>query len=83
MLDQRRITQAEYDAAIVQHVTLVNGNGPAPPNVTAIYPVQKILGTGSYSGTRSVRPIIYRYTESDGTVTYSNVPRGAAAPSFR
>src|SRR5206468_3251085 len=42
MLDQRRITQQEYDAAVVQHVVLVNGNGPPPPNVTAIYPVQQV-----------------------------------------
>ena len=57
-------------------------NGVPPYAETQLY-VQKILGTGSYTGTRSVRAIIYRYTESDGTVTYSNVPRGAAAPSFR
>jgi len=57
--------------------------GGIPPYAETQLYVQKILGTGSYSGTRSVRAIIYRYTESDGTVTYSNVPRGAAAPSFR
>src|SRR6266699_268858 len=57
--------------------------GGVPPYAETQLYVQKILGTGSYSGTRSVRAIIYRYTESDGTVTYSNVPRGAVAPSFR
>jgi soluble lytic murein transglycosylase-like protein len=57
--------------------------GGVPPYAETQQYVHKILGTGSYSGTRSARAIIFRYTESDGTVTYSNVPRGAAAPSLR
>jgi hypothetical protein len=57
--------------------------GGVPPYAETQQYVQKILGTGGWSGTRSVRTIIFRYTESDGTVTYSNVPRGTAGPSFR
>jgi hypothetical protein len=45
--------------------------GGVPPYAETQLYVQKILGTGSYSGTRSARAIIFRYTESDGTVTYS------------
>jgi len=44
--------------------------------------VQKILGTGSYSGTRSARAIIFRYTDRTGRHV-QQCAEGAAAPSFR
>jgi soluble lytic murein transglycosylase-like protein len=61
----------------------VDHYGGIPPYAETQQYVQKILGTSGWSGTRSVRAIIFRYTESDGTVTYSNVQRGTAGPSFR
>jgi len=36
--------------------------GGVPPYAETQQYVQKILGTGSYSGTRSARAIIFRYT---------------------
>src|SRR5207237_5464932 len=41
MLDQHRITQAEYDAAAAAKVTLVGAQGPPKGPVTAIYPPEQ------------------------------------------
>ena len=41
MLDQKVITQAEYDAAIVQKVFLATQGAP-PPNATVVFPVEQV-----------------------------------------
>ena len=39
-----------------------------PPYETQQY-VQKILGPGGAGGGRTVRSVVYRYTDADGTIT--------------
>lgn len=59
--------------------------GGIPPYAETVQYVQKILGQGSGGAGAATAPrsVIYRYRESDGTMTITNVPRGAAAPNLR
>jgi hypothetical protein len=50
--------------------------GGIPPYAETQQYVQKILGPGGAGSGRSVRNVVYRYTETDGTITLTNVPRG-------
>ena len=54
-----------------------------PPYAETTQYVQKILGQSPSTGSWGMRTAIYRYVDSDGTVTITNVPRGKAAHSFR
>ncbi len=56
--------------------------GGIPPYPETQQYVRKILGTSGPAGW-TTRASIFRYTETDGTTTYSNIPRGGAAPSIR
>ena len=62
----------------------VDSYGGVPPYPETVQYVQKILGQGTtVGGGGTVRTVIYRYVESDGTVTLTNVPRGSAALRVR
>jgi soluble lytic murein transglycosylase-like protein len=61
----------------------VDQYGGIPPYAETQQYVQKILGSGGAGGGGIVRTVIYRYTESDGTVTITNIPRGKAGPTLR
>ncbi len=50
--------------------------GGIPPYAETQQYVQKILGPGGAGSSRSVRNVVYRYTETDGTITLTNIPRG-------
>jgi len=50
--------------------------GGIPPYAETQQYVQKILGPGGAGSGRSVRNVVYRYTETDGTITLTNIPRG-------
>jgi hypothetical protein len=50
--------------------------GGIPPYAETQQYVQKILGPGGAGSSRSVRNVVYRYTETDGTITLTNVSRG-------
>ena len=54
--------------------------GGIPPYAETRQYVQKILGGGVGSG-GGARSVVYRYTEPDGTVTITNIPRGRSAPT--
>jgi hypothetical protein len=54
-----------------------------PPYAETTQYVHKILGQGPSVGGGGMRTVIYRYVETDGTVTITNVPRSRAAASFR
>ncbi len=57
--------------------------GSVPPYAETQQYVQRILGSGGAGSGRSVRSVVYRYTETDGTVTITNIPRGKAGPTAR
>ncbi len=58
--------------------------GGIPPYAETQQYVQKILGPiGVGSGRGEVRSVVYRYTEADGTVTITNIPRGKSGPTIR
>ena len=58
--------------------------GGIPPYAETQQYVQKILGpTGVGSDRGGVRSVVYRYTEADGTVTITNIPRGKSGPTIR
>jgi hypothetical protein len=62
----------------------VDHYGGIPPYAETQQYVQKILGSGAArSGSGGVRSVVYRYVESDGTVTLTNIPRGKTGPSTR
>ena len=62
----------------------VDHYGGIPPYAETQQYVQKILGSGgARSGSGGVRSVVYRYVESDGTVTLTNIPRGKTGPSTR
>lgn len=61
----------------------VDQYGGIPPYAETQQYVQKILGSGGAGGGGMVRSVIYRYTESDGTVTITNIPRGKSGPTLR
>ena len=61
----------------------VDRYGAIPPYAETQQYVQKILGSGGAGNGRFVRSIVYRYTEADGTVTITNIPRGMAGPNIR
>jgi soluble lytic murein transglycosylase-like protein len=51
-----------------------------PPYAETQQYVQRVLGGGGSSSSRSVGPLpksVYRYAGADGTVTYSNLPPGS------
>ena len=54
-----------------------------PPYAETQQYVQKILGPGGAGSGMAVRSVVYRYTEPDGTVTITNIPRGKAGPNVR
>jgi soluble lytic murein transglycosylase-like protein len=54
-----------------------------PPYAETQQYVQKILGTGGAGGGATVRSVVYRYTETDGSVTITNIPRGKAGATIR
>ena len=57
--------------------------GGIPPYAETQHYVQKILGSGGAGSGNAVRSVVYRYTETDGTVTITNIPRGKAGPNVR
>jgi hypothetical protein len=57
--------------------------GGIPPYAETQQYVQRILGPGGARSGTAVRSVVYRYTESDGTVTITNIPRGKAGPNIR
>ncbi|HWM76939.1 MAG TPA: lytic transglycosylase domain-containing protein [Methylomirabilota bacterium] len=54
----------------------VDHYGGIPPYAETQQYVQKILGPGGAGSGRGVRNVVYRYTETDGTITLTNIPRG-------
>ena len=54
----------------------VDHYGGIPPYAETQQYVQKILGAGGAGSSRGVRNVVYRYTETDGTITLTNIPRG-------
>ena len=55
-----------------------------PPYAETQQYVQKILGPGGAGDGKAVRSVVYRYKESDGTVTITNIPpRGGAGIKLR
>ncbi len=54
----------------------VDHYGGIPPYAETQQYVQKILGPGGAGSSRGVRNVVYRYTETDGTITLTNIPRG-------
>jgi soluble lytic murein transglycosylase-like protein len=62
----------------------VDQYGGIPPYAETQQYVQKILGSGGAGNGKTVRSMVYRYTESDGTVTLTNIPqRGGASVKIR
>ncbi len=62
----------------------VDQYGGIPPYAETQQYVQKILGPGGAGNGKAVRSVVYRYTESDGTVTITNIPpRGGASVKIR
>jgi soluble lytic murein transglycosylase-like protein len=61
----------------------VDNYGGIPPYAETQQYVQKILSSGRAGSGKIVRSVLYRYTETDGTVTITNVPRGKAGPVLR
>lgn len=62
----------------------VDQYGGIPPYAETQQYVQKILGSGGAGSGKAVRSVVYRYTESDGTVTITNIPpRGGAGVKLR
>ena len=61
----------------------VDSYGGIPPYTETQQYVQRILGPGGAGSGTAVRSVVYRYTETDGTVTITNVPRGKAGPNVR
>lgn len=54
-----------------------------PPYAETTQYVQRILGQSPAAGSGGMRTVIYRYVESDGSITITNVPRARSAASFR
>ena len=54
-----------------------------PPYAETQQYVQKILGSGPVANDPAVRSSVYRYTEADGTVTITNIPRARAGQTLR
>src|SRR5437867_10932641 len=55
-----------------------------PPYAETQQYVQKILGSGGAGGGGSgVQSVVYRYIETDGTVTLTNIPRGKTGSTIR
>lgn len=54
-----------------------------PPYAETTQYVRRILGQSQAAGSGGTHTVIYRYVESDGTVTITNVPRGRAALTLR
>jgi hypothetical protein len=55
-----------------------------PPYAETQQYVQKILGSGGAGGGRSaVQSVVYRYIETDGTVTLTNIPRNKTGSTIR
>ena len=52
-----------------------------PPYAETQQYVQKILGSGG--GRSAVQSVVYRYIETDGTVTLTNIPRGKTGSTIR
>ncbi len=64
----------------------VDQYGGIPPYAETQQYVQKILGSGGAGNDKAVavRSVVYRYTESDGTVTLTNIPpRGGPGANLR
>lgn len=61
----------------------VDSHRGIPPYAETQQYVQKILGSGGAASGNAVRSVVYRYTETDGTVTITNIPRGKAGPTVR
>lgn len=62
----------------------VDQYGGIPPYAETQQYVQKILGPGGAGNGKAVGSAVYRYTESDGTITITNIPpRGGAGVKLR
>jgi soluble lytic murein transglycosylase-like protein len=61
----------------------VDSHRGIPPYAETQQYVEKILGSSGVTSGESVRSVVYRYREADGTVTITNIPRGRVAPTFR
>jgi len=62
----------------------VDQYGGIPPYAETQQYVQKILGPGGAGSGKAVRSVVYRYTETDGTITLTNIPpRGGASVKIR
>ena len=61
----------------------VDHYGGIPPYAETQQYVQKILGSGGAGSGSYVRSVVYRYTDADGTITITNIPRGKAGPTVR
>jgi soluble lytic murein transglycosylase-like protein len=61
----------------------VDQYGGIPPYAETQQYVQKILGPGGAGNGKAVRSVVYRYTESDGTVTITNIPPRGAGVKIR
>ena len=62
----------------------VDNHRGIPPYAETQQYVQKILGPGGAGNGNAVRSVVYRYKESDGTVTITNIPpRGGASVRIR
>jgi soluble lytic murein transglycosylase-like protein len=63
----------------------VDQYGGIPPYAETQQYVQKILGPGGAGNGKAVQSVVYyRYTESDGTITITNIPpRGGAGVKLR
>jgi Transglycosylase SLT domain/Domain of unknown function (DUF4124) len=54
-----------------------------PPYAETQQYVQKILGLGGAGSDAAVRSVVYRYTDTDGAVIITNIPRAKAGPNIR
>ena len=61
----------------------VDNHRGIPPYAETQQYVQKVLGSGGVADGNAVRSAVYRYTERDGTVTITNIPRGRSGPTIR
>lgn len=61
----------------------VDQYGGIPPYAETQQYVQRILGQGGAGSGNAVRSVVYRYTDTDGTITITNIPRSGASLKIR